>query len=52
MLHNNAPVGKEDAIRDFPGETHLVRDENAGHAILGEVPERLPQKELSDFSQL
>ena len=37
MLDNDTPVREIDVVGDFAGETHLVGDQDAGHAFFGQV---------------
>src|SRR5205814_6809756 len=37
VLDDLAAVHEDDAVRDLPGKTHLVRDYHHGHAFAGEL---------------
>src|SRR5712671_5404592 len=37
VLDHNTAVGKINLVGDFAGKTHLVRDDDAGHAFLGKL---------------
>src|SRR5262249_7897038 len=40
IFDDHPAVREIDAVRYFPGKTHLVRDQQAGHAFLGKVTDR------------
>src|SRR6266702_1305994 len=39
-LHDQSMIGETNALRDFPGELHLVSYENAGEAFLHQFADR------------
>ena len=43
VLDDHAPVGEVDVVGDIAGEVHLVGDEEAGHPVLREFPDRHPE---------